>query len=161
MAQEINLSAIAQQLSLTLSNVEKTVALLDGGATIPFISRYRKELTGGMDEVQIQQLQDAVTSARELEKRRAFILKSIDEQGKLEAPLKSKIENAKTLTELEDIYLPYKPKRRTKATMLKRKVWSHWQHKYSKEITLTHRRLSMKKKKLPIKSKRFRGLGIS
>ena len=103
MAQEINLSAIAQQLSLTLSNVEKTVALLDGGATIPFISRYRKELTGGMDEVQIQQLQDAVTSARELEKRRAFILKSIDEQGKLEAPLKSKIENAKTLTELEDI----------------------------------------------------------
>ena len=110
---------IAQLLSLKSSNVQATVKLLDEGATVPFISRYRKELTGSLDEVQVADIRDRLNQLRELDKRREAILKSIDEQGKLTAELKSKIEKAETMTVLEDLYLPYKPKRKTKASVAK------------------------------------------
>ena len=110
---------IAQLLSLKSSNVQATVKLLDEGATVPFISRYRKELTGSLDEVQVADIRDRLNQLRELDKRRDAILKSIDEQGKLTAELKSKIEKAETMTVLEDLYLPYKPKRKTKASVAK------------------------------------------
>jgi uncharacterized protein len=121
MSEIINLQNIATQLSIKLSQVEKTLELLDSGATIPFISRYRKEITGSLDEVQVAQIRDLAESARELEKRRTFVLKTIKEQGVLSPPLEAKINKASTLTELEDIYLPYKPKRRTKATIAREK----------------------------------------
>lgn len=112
---------IAQELNVQTVQVQSTVELLDGGATMPFISRYRKEATGSLDEVQIATIRDRIEQLRDLDKRRAAILKSIEEQGTLTDDLKSQIEKVKTLTELEDIYLPYKPKRKTKATMARDK----------------------------------------
>ncbi len=112
---------IAQELSLQLRHVDAVVDLLDGGATVPFISRYRKELTGTMDEVEVANVRDRVEQLRELDKRREAILKSIDEQGKLTPELKSKIDGAETMSILEDLYLPYKPKRKTKASVAKEK----------------------------------------
>ncbi len=97
--------------------VEQTVALLKEGATVPFIARYRKEVTGELDEVQIRLLQERLEYHTELNKRRDTILKSIDEQGKLTAELRGKIESTRQKTELEDLYLPFKPKRRTKASI--------------------------------------------
>ncbi len=91
------------------------VALLDEGATVPFIARYRKEATGGLDDSQLRTLEERLSYLRELEERRAAILKSIEEQGKLTPELKASIEAAETKQRLEDLYLPYKPKRRTKA----------------------------------------------
>lgn len=118
----INYSArIAQELSLQPRFVEATINLLDEGATVPFISRYRKEVTGTMDEVQVADVRDRVAQLRELDKRRDAILKSIDEQGKLTPELKSKIDGAETMAVLEDLYLPYKPKRKTKASVAKEK----------------------------------------
>ncbi len=121
MSEQINLQTIATELSIQLSQVTKTLALLDTGATVPFLARYRKEITGSLNEVQIAQIRDLAESARELEKRRAFVLKTIKEQEKLTPSLEHKINKASTLTELEDIYLPYKPKRRTKATIAREK----------------------------------------
>jgi uncharacterized protein len=112
---------ISALLNVPVKNVQNTVELLDEGATVPFISRYRKELTGSMDEVQIATVRDEITRLRELDKRREAILKSIKEQGKLTEELEKKIEEAETLARLEDLYLPYKPKRRTKATVAKEK----------------------------------------
>ncbi|REE05569.1 Tex family protein [Marinoscillum furvescens] len=118
----INYAAkIAQELSLQPRFVEATIELLDGGATVPFISRYRKEMTGSMDEVEVANLRDRLTQLRDLDKRRDAILKSIDEQGKLTPELKKKIEGAETMAALEDLYLPYKPKRKTKASVAKEK----------------------------------------
>jgi uncharacterized protein len=94
---------------------------LDEGATIPFISRYRKEVTGTLDEVQVGAIRDRITQLRELDKRREAILKSLEEMGKLTDELKSKIEAAESLTVLEDLYLPYRPKRKTKASVAKEK----------------------------------------
>lgn len=108
---------IAQELQLTEEQVKNTLALLEGGATIPFISRYRKEATGSLDEVQIGQIRDLHIRYVELDKRRAAILDSIAEQGKLTPELESKINAAMTMSELEDLYLPYRPKRRTRAMM--------------------------------------------
>ena len=99
--------------------VTQTVALLEDGATVPFIARYRKEVTGELDEVQIRQLQERLTYHKELSERRQTILKSIDVQGKLTSELRQKIEAVQQKTELEDLYLPYKPKRRTKASIAK------------------------------------------
>lgn len=121
MSKIISLQKIASELNIKESQVEKTLELLDSGATVPFIARYRKEVTGTLDEVQITQIRDLAESARELEKRRAFVLKTIDEQEKLTPHLKAKIEKATSLTVLEDLYLPYKPKRRTKATIAREK----------------------------------------
>src|SRR5690606_37050840 len=91
------------------------VALLDGGATVPFVARYRKEATGGLDDAQLRTLEERLGYLRELEDRRATILESIKAQGKLDPELEAKIRAAETKARLEDIYLPYKPKRRTKA----------------------------------------------
>ncbi|MEQ9221554.1 MAG: Tex family protein [Cyclobacteriaceae bacterium] len=110
---------IAGELALKSHFVEATIKLLDEGATVPFISRYRKEVTGTMDEVAVAGVRDRVTQLRELDKRREAILKSIDEQEKLTPELKKKIDEAETMTALEDLYLPYKPKRKTKASVAK------------------------------------------
>jgi uncharacterized protein len=118
---QIYFSKIAQELSTAPKNVEATVELLDSGATVPFISRYRKEMTGSLDEVQITAIRDRIAQLRELDKRRESILKSLRELEKLTDELEDKIAKAETMTELEDIYLPYKPKRKTKATIAKEK----------------------------------------
>ncbi len=106
---------IATQLSAKESQVEAAVKLLDEGATVPFIARYRKEATDGLDDAQLRLLEERLGYLRELEDRRASIIKSIDEQGKLSPELERDIQAADTKTRLEDLYLPYKPKRRTKA----------------------------------------------
>ena len=108
---------IAQEMNLAQEQVQNTLDLLDGGATIPFISRYRKEATGSLDEVQIGQIRDLRNRWVELDKRRAAILDSIREQGKLRAELEAQIEEAATLGALEDLYLPYRPKRKTRASV--------------------------------------------
>jgi len=106
---------IARQLAATSQQVEAAIGLLDEGATVPFIARYRKEVTGGLDDAQLRTLEERLGYLRELEERRGAVLKSIDEQGKLDAALQAQVLAAETKTALEDIYLPYKPKRRTKA----------------------------------------------
>jgi protein Tex len=108
-------SRIAAELSVKPPQVIAAVALLDGGATVPFIARYRKEATGGLDDAQLRTLQERLTYLRELEERRAAVLKSVQEQGKLTADLRLSLEAAATKQRLEDLYLPFKPKRRTKA----------------------------------------------
>jgi uncharacterized protein len=106
---------IANEVGARLDQVRAAVDLLDGGATVPFIARYRKEVTGGLDDTQLRVLAERLTYLRELEARRAAILKSIDEQGKLTSALTTSIMGSATKAELEDLYLPFKPKRRTKA----------------------------------------------
>ncbi len=106
---------IAEQISATERQVEAAVRLLDEGATVPFIARYRKEATGGLDDTQLRTLEERLHYLRELEERRAVILGSIAEQGKLVPELEQAVQAAQTKTDLEDLYLPYKPKRRTKA----------------------------------------------
>lgn len=108
---------IAPLTGIPARKVEAVIELLEGGATIPFIARYRKEATGEMDEVKIGDIQDALKKLKDLDKRREAILQSIEEQGKLTPELKAAIENAATMTELEDLYLPYRPKRKTRATI--------------------------------------------
>ncbi len=108
---------IAEQLSLGPRQVEKTIELLEQGATVPFIARYRKEATGSLNEVQITAIRDLLIKLKELDKRREAILASISDQGKLTPELEQQIRSAANMTELEDLYLPYKPKRRTRATM--------------------------------------------
>ncbi len=112
---------VASELGVREQQVESTINLLDEGATIPFISRYRKELTGSLDEVQVSAIRDRITQLRELDKRREAILKSLEEMGKLSDELKSKIDAAESLTVLEDLYLPFRPKRKTKASVAKEK----------------------------------------
>jgi protein Tex len=106
---------IAAEIKATSAQVSAAVALIDEGATVPFIARYRKEVTGGLDDTQLRTLSERLTYLRELEARRASILESIAGQGKLTDELAAKIATVATKAELEDIYLPYKPKRRTKA----------------------------------------------
>ena len=116
-----HVSIIAQELGLPERGVLSVIELLDEGATVPFISRYRKERTGSLDEVAIGNIKNSITKLRELDKRRETVLKSIEDQGKLTDELKASIAAAGTLAELEDIYLPYKPKRKTRASMAKEK----------------------------------------
>ena len=106
---------IAQDIAAKTDQVRAAVDLLDGGATVPFIARYRKEVTGGLDDTQLRLLEERLRYLRELEERRAAILASVEEQGKLSDALKNELLNADTKARLEDLYLPYKPKRRTKA----------------------------------------------
>ncbi|WAC14273.1 Tex family protein [Dyadobacter pollutisoli] len=113
----MNYPLIAQQTGITEKQVKNTIQLFEEGATLPFIARYRKEATGGLDEVQIGAIKDTWQKQQEVEKRREAILKSIEEQGKLTPELKAKINNVFSLTELEDLYLPYKQKRKTRASM--------------------------------------------
>src|ERR1700722_2922103 len=106
---------IAEELGVREQQVAATVELLNGGATVPFVARYRKEVTGGLDDTQLRPLEERLTYLRELEERRAVVLESIREQGKLDAALEASILAADNKGRLEDIYLPFKPKRRTKA----------------------------------------------
>src|SRR5256885_8236067 len=110
---------IAEELGVREQQVEATVALLDGGATVPFVARYRKEITGALDDAQLRTLEERLIYLRELEERRITILNSVREQGKLDAALEAAILAADSKGRLEDIYLPFKPKRRTKAEIAK------------------------------------------
>jgi uncharacterized protein len=110
---------IAQELGVREEQIAATVELLDGGATVPFVARYRKEITGGLDDAQLRTLEERLTYLRELEERRVAVLNSISEQGKLDAALEAQIMAADSKGRLEDIYLPFKPKRRTKAEIAK------------------------------------------
>ena len=106
---------IADELGVRASQVFATIQLLDEGATVPFVARYRKEATGGLDDTQLRKLDERLAYLRDLEARRGTVLASIEEQGKLSTGLRTEIQNAETKQRLEDLYLPYKPKRRTKA----------------------------------------------
>ena len=108
---------IASRLELNQRQVEKTIELLEQGATVPFIARYRKEATGSLNEVQIAAIRDLLVRLKELDKRREAIVASIEEQGKLTPELRKQIEAVDNMTDLEDLYLPYRPKRRTRATI--------------------------------------------
>ena len=106
---------IAKNLSISLRSVKNTLQLLEDGCTIPFISRYRKERTGNLDEVQIAAISDANDKLKEIGKRKDTIIKTITDQGKMTEELLKRINNSWDANELEDIYMPFKPKRRTKA----------------------------------------------
>ncbi|MCC6774459.1 MAG: RNA-binding transcriptional accessory protein, partial [Gemmatimonadaceae bacterium] len=111
------IARVAAELSLTRPQVQLTLALFDEGNTLPFIARYRKEATGGLDEVQLRDVRDRADYLIEMEERRTAILKSIADQGKLDGALRALIQGAETKQALEDLYLPFKPKRRTRATI--------------------------------------------
>ena len=116
---EDHIARVSRELSLSPKQATAVVTLLDEGATVPFIARYRKEATGSLDEVAITAIRDRITQLRELDKRREAVLKSLEELGKLTDGLKTDILAAETMTILEDLYLPYRPKRRTRATIAK------------------------------------------
>ena len=113
--------SIAVSLSLKPSQVQAAIELLDGGATVPFIARYRKEATGTLDEEQLRQVQTLLEKGTHLEERRTAVIASIEEQGKMTPELLEKFTAAETLTALEDLYAPYKPKRRTRASIAREK----------------------------------------
>lgn len=108
---------ISGELSISKHQIANTIDLIQAGNTVPFISRYRKEITGSLDEVKVYDIQRLSKYYSELEERKQTILSSIEEQGKLTDELREKIESCLNKVELEDIYLPYKPKRRTKASI--------------------------------------------
>ena len=114
-------NVVATELAIKEKQVDAVISLIEEGGTVPFIARYRKEATGSLDEVIIANIRDRVSQLKELDKRREAILKSIDEQGKLTPELAKKINEAETMTVLEDIYLPYKPKRKTRASIAREK----------------------------------------
>jgi protein Tex len=116
-----NIVLVARKLGLHEWQVENTIRLMDGGATIPFISRYRKEMTGSLDEVQLMHIREEYERLKDLDARKEAVLKSIEEQERMTPELRQKIDAAVTMSELEDIYLPYRPKRRTRATIAKEK----------------------------------------
>lgn len=116
-----NIVLVAKKLGLHEWQVENTIRLMDGGATIPFISRYRKEMTGSLDEVQLMHIKDEYDRLKELDARKDVVIKSIKEQEKMTPELRQKIDASVTMAELEDIYLPYRPKRRTRATIAREK----------------------------------------
>ncbi len=116
-----NLQLVAQELNIKIGQVNATALLLSEGGTVPFIARYRKEATGALDEVAIANIRDRLDELEELDKRRASIIKSMEERDLLTPELRSKIQNATALPELEDIYLPFKPKRRTRAMVAREK----------------------------------------
>ncbi|MEY3627253.1 MAG: hypothetical protein RL163_1752, partial [Pseudomonadota bacterium] len=111
------LDQLGTELKVRVEQVRAAVDLLDGGATVPFIARYRKEATGGLDDVQLRELEVRLTYLRELDARRDVVLKSVEEQGQLTDALRASLLGATTKQELEDLYLPFKPKRRTKGMM--------------------------------------------
>ena len=119
--QQDHIEKIAKELAIQAKQVKATLSLLDEGGTVPFISRYRKELTGSLDEVAIAAIRDRAGQLRDLDKRKEAILKSLKEQEKLTPELEQQVNAAETMAILEDIYLPYKPKRRTKATVAREK----------------------------------------
>ena len=112
---------LIKELNLRENQVKNTIELIDAGNTIPFIARYRKEVTGGMSDEVLRDFFDRLTYLRNLEARKEEIIRIIDEQGKLTEELKDQIENAEIMAELEDLYRPYKQKKRTRATIAKEK----------------------------------------
>src|SRR5450759_1086186 len=116
-----NILLVAKKLGLHDWQVENTIRLMDGGATIPFISRYRKEMTGSLDEVQLMHIKEEYERLKELDARKEAVIKSIEEQEKMTPELRKRIDAAGIISELEDIYLPYRPKRRTRATIAREK----------------------------------------
>ena len=110
---------ISNELKVKSKQVENAVKLIDEGNTIPFIARYRKEATGGLSDEQLRNLDDRLSYLRNLEKRKEEVIKSIEEQGKMNEKIKNEIEMCITLSEVEDIYRPYKQKKRTRATIAK------------------------------------------
>src|SRR5438128_9721737 len=106
---------IAEELGIRVAQTDAAISLLDDKATVPFIARYRKEATGGLDDTQLRALEERLAYLRDLEERRGVILKSVADQGKLTPQLATAIQEADTKARLEDLYLPFKPKRRTKA----------------------------------------------
>ena len=112
---------LAQQLNIPLKQVQATLALLQEGNTLPFIARYRKEVTGDLDEEQIRQIQDLSKTLTALEDRRQAVLASLEENGHLTPELQGKVMQASSLTLLEDLYLPFRPKRKTRASMARDK----------------------------------------
>ena len=121
MSTDKNIQLVATALGLHEWQVENTIRLLDDGATIPFISRYRKEMTGSLDEVKLLHIRDEYQRLKDLDARKESVIKSIEEQEKMTPELLQKIRDVLTMAELEDIYLPFRPKRRTKATIAKEK----------------------------------------
>ncbi|MCK5074739.1 MAG: RNA-binding transcriptional accessory protein, partial [Calditrichia bacterium] len=121
MTEQEFIQLIAEEMNFRIIQVKNTIELLDEGNTVPFISRYRKEMTGSLDEEEIRAIQDRITYLRMLDERKQTVLKSIEEQGKLTPELEKKIKDAVKLQTVEDLYLPYKPKKRTKATVAKEK----------------------------------------
>ena len=115
---------IAEELSVRENQVDAAIDLLDGGATVPFIARYRKEVTGALDDSQLRLLEERLHYLREMEERRRAILGSIEEQGKLTPELQRALLEADTKNRLEDLYLPYKPRRRTKAQIARSPIRS-------------------------------------
>ena len=157
MSHEAHVRRIAKALAISEKQVQATAALLEKGGTVPFIARYRKEATGALDEVAITTIRDRLTQLAELDKRREAILKSIEEQGKLTDELKEKIAAAETLAELEDIYLPFRPKRRTRATIAREKGSNRLLKSYSSRATWTRlrrRRVSSVKRRAWNRSRR-------
>src|SRR5574344_1293802 len=112
---------LSEELNIKLSQVDATIKLIDEGNTIPFIARYRKEVTGSLNDEVLRTLDERLTYLRNLEERKKQVLSSIEEQGKLTEELTKKINNCVTLVAVEDLYLPYRPKKRTRATIAKEK----------------------------------------
>ena len=153
---------IAQALQIPLKSFVATIELLDDGSTVPFIARYRKEVTGNLDEVQIRAIEEKLAYFRELLSRKETILASIHEQGKLTDELKARIEQTLDKSELEDLYLPYKPRRRTKAMIAREKglepLAEYLWNQQPIEIRWKHlrRRSSMPKRAFPTSQRRWR-----
>ena len=120
MSQE-HLASVADQLNLNTGQVGAVAGLLDEGATIPFIARYRKEATGSLDEVTLTTIRDSLRSLAELDARKRAILKSLDQNGHLTAELEQQVRKAESMVQVEDIYLPFRPKRRTRASQARQK----------------------------------------
>ena len=133
---EKHISTIAAELALDTRQVLATAQLLEEGATVPFMARYRKEATGSLDEVAITAIRDRLCQLEALNKRRQSILKSLEERGLITDELKKKLLSAQTLTTLEDMYLPYRPKRRTRGAMAKEKGLEPLAHILS--VSYTH-----------------------
>lgn len=134
---ESQIARIALQLSLAEREVQATIDLLDSGASLPFIARYRKEATGNLDEVAIARIRDLLLRIRQLDERREAILHSLSKRNLLTEDLREKLLAADTLTRLEDIYLPFRPKRKTRATAAKDVAWSSWPRRYLLRIVAT------------------------
>lgn len=132
---------IANELHINEHAVENTLKLLDEGCTIPFISRYRKERTGGLDEVQITAISDRAERLKETAKRKETIVKTITEQGKMSAELQKRIDDCWELTTLEDIYLPFKPRRRTRAQVAREQGLEPLAQILLYNVSLSHYRL--------------------
>ena len=120
------LKKLQEELNIKASQVENTVKLLDEGNTVPFIARYRKEMTGSLDDQIIRQLSERLTALRNLEEKREQVKNAIAEQGNLTEELAAKLDAAETQTEIDDIYRPFRPKRRTRASIAKEKACSLW-----------------------------------